>query len=400
MTNRILIPGSWILLTLGLLSAAGCSRQKEADGADQAGGDGMAGMDMGGMGNTGDSAVSLERTSAARLGITFARAASRPVRSTIRLAGTLTYAEPRRSYVNARVSGWVESLQADYVGKPVRAGEPLLALYSPELVSAQEEYLAAHRLRDSSLMAAARRRLSLWNIAEQDLDQLERTGQARRTLIIRAPRSGEVIEKMVTDGQAVQAGDNLFLIADRGILWVDMAVSEMDAPNVKVGTPVSITVSAVPGVRYPGKVTFIQPVLEERTRTLTVRMEIANPDGRLRPGMYATGEVSTDAIQTVSVPIEAVLPTGTRNIVFVNRGDGAFVPREVLTGVTGDSLIEIRQGLKPGDEVVASATYLLDSESNLAAAMQSLMLRMGMGLDMGDMKMPAPGGDTARRSRP
>ena len=401
MIRRAFTP-TFAVLTLAL---AGCGKPKPVADDSMAGMPGMAPQpssgdqamaDMPGMNMSGDSGVALDRVSAARLGISFARAASRPVRSGLRLTGALAYAEPRRAYVNARINGWVEQLDADYVGKPVHAGDVLLAVYSPELVSAQEEYLAARRLGDSTLMVAARRRLTLWDIPEQEIAELERSGQSRRTLELRAPRSGEIAEKMVTDGQAIHAGDNLFLIADRSALWVEVAVFEMDAPVVTIGTPVSVSVGALPGHRYPGKVTFIQPTVDEKTRTLTARVEVANHDGQLRPGMYAVVELSPAAHTALSVPLEAVLPTGTTNLVFVNRGDGSFMPREVTVGARGDSLIEIRSGLKPGDEVVASATYLLDSETNLAAAMQGLMLQMGMGLNMGGMN----GSDAAKGVRP
>jgi multidrug efflux pump subunit AcrA (membrane-fusion protein) len=310
----------------------------------------------------------------------------RPLGRETRVVGTLAYSEPRRQYVNARVMGWVEGLYADYMGKPVREGEPLLELYSPELVSAQEEYLSARRLGDESLTAAARRRLDLWNIPEDQIDSLERTGKARRTIVLRAPMSGEIAEKMVTDGQAVQAGDNLFLIADRRVLWVDLAVYEMDARSLRIGTPVEVTVDALPGKTYDGRVTFIHPTVDEKTRTLTGRAEVRNKDGALRPGMYATAILRPATSKVLTVPTQAVLPTGTRNLVFVNRGDGQFAPRPVQVGVRGDSLVEVVGGLKSGDEVIASATYLLDSESNLGAAMQGLMLQMGMGLDMGGMQ--------------
>lgn len=378
------------LLGALVLMLPGCNRRKAPADDPMAGMPGMEGMSM-----PSDSGVPIDRTAAARLGITFARAARQPVQGGIRLAGTLTYAEPRRAYVNARVSGWVEQLQADYVGKPVRAGDPLLALYSPELVSAQEEYLAARRLGDSSLAAAAQRRLLLWDIPAAELEQLEQSGAVRRTLTLRAPRSGEIAEKMVIQGQAVRAGDNLFLIADRSTLWVEVAVFEMDASAVRVGTRVTVTPGALSGRSYPGRVTFLQPSVDQQTRTLTARVEVANRDGALRPGMYATVAVAAAAPVTLAVPLTAVLPTGTRNIVFVNRGDGTFQPREVEVGVRGDSLIEIRRGLALGDEVVASATYLFDSESNLAAAMQGLMLQMGMGLNQGGMQM-----DTAKKVRP
>jgi Cu(I)/Ag(I) efflux system membrane fusion protein len=322
----------------------------------------------------------------------------RPVGRGTRVIGTLTYAEPNRQYVSARVMGWIEELYADYMGKPVRQGDPLLALYSPELVSAQEEYLAARRLGDESLADAARRRLVLWDIPEDQIATLEHTGKAQRTLLLRAPMSGEIAEKMVTDGQAVQPGENLFLIADRSVLWVDLAIFEADAQAIRIGAPVEIAVNALPGRVYRGRVAFIHPSLDEATRTLTVRTEVVNRDRMLRPGMYVTADLVPAGLMRLSVPAGAVLPTGTRNLVFVNRGDGQFVPREVAVGARGDSLVEIVSGLKAGDEVVASATYLLDSESNLAAAMQGLMLQMGMGLDMGGMEvMPK---DSAKRAQP
>jgi Cu(I)/Ag(I) efflux system membrane fusion protein len=390
------------ILVLGLAVQA-CAKEKESDQPSTAAErkrkmEGMKGMEgMPGMGpmegmerDPGDSAgaagVPLDRTAANRLGITFARAAVRPLGRETRVVGTLTYAEPRRQYVNARIMGWVEQLYADYMGKPVQKGDPLLALYSPELVGAQEEYLSARRLGDESLTAAAKRRLVLWNIPQDQIDSLERTGEARRTIVFRSPMTGEIAEKMVTEGQAVQAGDNLFLIADRRLLWVDLAVFEMDARSVRFGSPVEITVDALPGKTYEGRVTFIHPTVDEKTRTITARAEVMNRDGALRPGMYATALIRPATAKALTVPAQAVLPTGTQNLVFVNRGDGRFMPRAVAVGIRGDSLVEIVHGLKPGDEVIASAAYLLDSESNLAAAMQGLMLQMGMGLDMGGMK--------------
>jgi membrane fusion protein, copper/silver efflux system len=353
------------------------------------------------------SGVPLDRAEAARLGISFARAAERPVRLFVRAVGILKYAEPNRVYVNARVSGWVERLYADYVGKRVAAGEALLALYSPELVSAQEEYLLARRLKDDTLAASARRRLALWDIPADQIDSLEARGAVTRTLLLRAPRSGELVEKNVIEGQAVQSGTNLFLIADRAMLWADLAIFEHDAPAVRVGTPASVTLDALPGRTFHGRITFIYPQLDDKTRTLTARLEVENLRGELRPGMYAAAEVVPAARRAVSVPLEAVLPTGTKDIVFVNRGDGRFLPREVKVGLRGDSLVEIVDGLKPGEEIVASATFLLDSESNLAAAIQGIMLQMGMGLDMGGMETGKrdagsgmrgmPGMDTVRR---
>jgi membrane fusion protein, copper/silver efflux system len=388
----------WIGVALLAFATTACGKKESGSDAAAGGKDampGMAGMDqMEGMGHSSDdtaatdtAGVPVERTAAQRLGITFARAAARPIAAGTRVVGTLTYAEPRRAYVNARVNGWVEHLHADFVGKPVHKGDALLALYAPELVSAQEEYLSAKRLGDSTLVAASRRRMALWDIPEDQIDLLDQTGKAQRALLIRAPMSGEIAEKTVTAGQSVREGDNLFLIADRSLLWVDLAVFETDARMLRVGVPVALTVDALPDRTYQGRVTFIHPSLDTTTRTLTARVEVRNRDGRLRPGMYVTARLAPAAASRLSVPLTAVLPTGTRQLVFVNRGDGQFVPREVTTGARNDSLIEIVSGLKPGDEVVASATYLLDSESNLAAAMQGLMLQMGMGLNMGGMEM-------------
>jgi Cu(I)/Ag(I) efflux system membrane fusion protein len=386
-------------LVVGALTLSGC--QKKGAPSDEMAGmkdmEGMPGMPGMPAAPADTSGVPLNRTEAERLGITFARATERPVRSSVRAVGVLKYAEPNRVYVNARVGGWVEHLYADYVGKRVERGEPLLALYSPDLVSAQEEYLLARRLRDDTLAAGARQRLELWDIGAEQIDSVEARGTAMRTLVLRAPRSGEIAEKMVIDGQAVRPGDNLFLIADRSVLWVDVAVFERDAPTVRVGMPATVRVDAVPGGgrggAFRGRLTFIQPQLDERTRTLTARLEVGNAGGALRPGMYATVELASTGRRAVTVPVAAVLPTGTRNIVFVNRGDGRFLPREVRVGQHGDSLVEILEGLQPGDEVVASATFLLDSESNLAAAIQGLMLQMGMGLNMGGMQSPEREGE-------
>ena len=350
----------------------------------------MPGMN-GAPASTPDSSVAVDRGEAARLGITFARATLRRVRPFVRAVGVLRYPDPSLVDVNARVSGWVEHLYADYAGQRVSAGEPLLALYSPDLVAAQQEILVARRLHDDTLAAAARRRLVLWDVPPDQIDSVLTRDSVSRTVILRAPRSGEVIQKMVVQGQAVKAGDNLFRLADRRILWLDLAVFEQDLRSVVAGTPVAIRVDAFPGRLFEGRVSFIEPTLDPATRTGTARVDVNNSAEELRPGMYATGELSPSARAVLSVPLEAVLPTGTRNLVFVNRGDGRFVPREVAVGQRSDSLVEIVSGLKPGDEVVATATFLFDSESNLAAALKGLMLQMGMGLDMGGMRMPKGG---------
>lgn len=360
--------------------------------SSMAGMPGMAGTAMPAKGDSGT--IAIDRSAAAREGISFALAAVRLVRGSVLLAGTLAYPEPNRQIVTARVSGWVDKLDADYEGKPVRTGDPLLTLYAPELVGAEEEYLTARRLNDSALTVAARRRLALWELPTDQVAAIESSGVASRTMVLRAPRNGEIAQKMVTAGQAVHPGDVLFVIADRSTLWVNTTVHEMDAPLVHMGTSVTITIRALPGRTWRGRVIFLQPVADSATRTLTARVEVPNGGGQLRPGMYAAVDAAPRGVNGLSVPLAAVLPTGRHNLVFVNRGDGRFVPREVQVGARGDSLIQILHGLRAGDEVVASAVYLIDSESNLAAAMQGLMLQMGMGLDMGGMRTPRK--DTTR----
>ena len=335
--------------------------------------------------------IQIDRAAAARVGITFARATVGSPSTAIRLDGTITYPEPSRRIVTVRMNGWAEHVGADFVGKPVRAGDTLVVLYSPELVSAEQEYLSARRLGDSALANAARQRLALWELPSDVLAEVTRNGAPSRTFVVRSPSNGEVVEKNMVEGQAVHPGDMLFRIADRATVWIDATVDERDANTIRTGSPVTLSVITVPGRTWRGVVSFIEPTADSVSRTLTARIEVANPDRQLRPGAHATIEVGSTGARAVSVPLTAVLPTGRHNLVFVNRGDGQFVPREVQVGARNDSLIAVTSGLKVGDEVIASATYLLDSESNLAAALRGLMLQMGMGLDMGGMRKAAKG---------
>ncbi len=322
MTRRAWMAAAALALTVGVTAC-----QKKAGTGDTAGAKategmpgrkGMQGMseaermaDGAGSGaDTDSTGVPVDRAAAMRLGITFARAAMRPVAQGTRAVGTLTYAEPRREYVNARVMGWVERLYADYTGKPVRTGEPLLALYAPELLSAQEEYLSARRLGDQSLATAARHRLTLWNIPEDQIQLLDSTGKAQRSLLLRAPISGEIAEKMVVEGQAVQAGDNLFLIADRSTLWVELGVFESDARLLRIGTSVEVTVDALPGRTYEGRVTFIHPGLDTTSRTLTGRVEAFGPKKTERMSFSSpmTSKPWATKCLTVSEPIRPPEP--------------------------------------------------------------------------------------------
>lgn len=353
----------------------------------------MPGMEhMPGMAMDADSAQPIHVTprQASIAGVTFAVARTAPVERTVRAVATAMTSERGQVLVNARVSGWVERLFANETGRFVRRGEPLLELYAPELVSGQEELMLATKLpvaagRDS-LVASARRRLSLWDISTDQIERLERTGAVQRRLTIGAPASGHLVEKDVLEGQMVRPGDRLFKIADLSTIWVEPAVFESDIAHVRIGQAAEITFDALPGRTFSGRVTFLHPALDPNTRTLRVRVEIPNTDGAIRPMMYGMVRIQAAGPSGVTVPLQAILPTGTRNLAFLVR-QGAIVPVDVVVGARGDSTVVVAQGIAAGDTVVASSAFLFDSESQLAEAMKGIMLNMGMGLDMGGMKM-------------
>jgi multidrug efflux pump subunit AcrA (membrane-fusion protein) len=351
----------------------------------------MAGMQgMEGMAMGGDGPIRVTARQAALAGVTFAVARAAPLERTVRAVAMAVPNERGLGVVNARVNGWVEALHANETGRFVRAGEPLLELYAPELVTAQEELALARRVPRAaggdSLVAATRRRLALWGIADQDIARLEESGQVERRLTLRSPYAGHILEKHVIEGQAVRAGDPLFRIADLSTIWIEPAIFERDIPLVHRGQRARVTFDALPGRQFHGRVTFIQPGLDMTTRTLRVRVEVPNPGLLIKPMMFGAVRIAAQGPAGVVVPLGAVLPTGTRDLAFVVR-QGGVVPTEVVVGAWGDSTLLVADGLAPGDTVVASATFLFDSESQLAAAMAGIMLNMGMGLDMGGMQM-------------
>jgi multidrug efflux pump subunit AcrA (membrane-fusion protein) len=346
--------------------------------------------DMGGMAMGSGGAIQVTNRQAALAGVTFAVAREAVLERSVRAVAMAVPSERGLGVVNTRVAGWVETLHVNETGRFVRAGQPLFALYAPELVQAQEELLLAGRLGEAvgadSLRAAARRRLALWGIADDDIRQIEERGQVTRQLVIRSPFTGHVLEKQVVEGQMIRPGEPLFRIADLSTIWIEPAVFESDIALIRVGQRAEITFDALPGARFAGRVTFVHPTLDARTRTLRVRVEVPNRDLRILPMMYGTVRIAAAGPRGVTVPLTAILPTGTRDLAFVLRG-GAIIPTEVVVGLRGDSTVLVADGLAPGDTVVASATFLFDSESQLAAAMAGIMLNMGMGLDMGGMEM-------------
>ena len=362
-----------------------------------AGMEGMEGMSMG-----GDGSVRLTADQIRTFGVTFGTVERRTLTDEVRTVGIVNFDETRMAGVTPKFGGYVERLYVDFTGKLVRRGEPLIEIYSPELVAAQEELLLAARLEQDldrttvpgvprgslNLLAASRQRLRLWDISDAQIDEILRTGRAQRTLTLHAPVSGIVVEKNILAGQAVQAGQPLYTIADLSEVWVEAEVREADAGLIAEGDVATVEVSAFPGRPLRGRVEYVYPTLQAQARTLKARIAIANPDGRLKPGMYATVRLSAPGRTALTVPTSAILNTGERRVVFVDMAGGAITPHEVEIGRVAGEYTEVLSGLEPGQRVVTSAQYMLDSESNLAEVMRSMIGMMNMS-DMQGMDMPA-----------
>jgi RND family efflux transporter MFP subunit len=306
----------------------------------------------------------------------------------IRTVGFLDYDQQKMVSVTTRVPGFVEKVYVNYIGEPVRKGQPLFEIYSPELVQTQEELLSAlayagrlgqappeARQRAQELVEAARRRLGYWDIGAAQIADIESSGAPRRTLTVTAPAGGVVMMRMNgLEGTAVKPGMELFHIADLSNLWLSVEVFEDQLPWLRIGSEADITLSYFPGEVFRGKVRFVEPEVDEKTRTVGLRLEVPNRDGRLRAGMYATVRFApVVAHGVVTVPSLAILRTGERNLVVVALGEGRFAPRDVELGAEGERRVEVRSGLEPGERIVTSAQFLIDSESNLREAIQKLV---------------------------
>ena len=295
----------------------------------------------------------------------------------LRTIGEVEVAESEISVVNLRFSGWVDRIFVDRTGDPVKAGQKLFEIYSPELVGAQEEYLLALRGEgaDSPLARSARRKLELWDVSSADLDAIARGGEAWRTLPIRAPSSGFVLAKDIVEGARVMSGMDLYRIGNLSRIWVNAEVYEFDAPWVEEGQAAQMELSFQAGEVVEGRVAYIYPTLNDASRTLRVRLEFENPGIELKPGMFATVYIEyrrkDDAL---AIPTEAIIHSGKRELVFVALGQGRFAPREVTTGLVADHhMTEVLSGLEESDVVVTSGQFLLDSESQLQEAIGKLL---------------------------
>ena len=304
----------------------------------------------------------------------------------LRTVGRVAVDERRVRHVHTKYEGYVERLYVDFTGKLVKKGQPLLSLYSPDLVATQQEYLLAYQAQarlgaskvrsaaqgSSDLLEAARQRLLLWDIRPSDIERLGSTGQVRRNLDLYSDISGYVVQKMAYEGLRVTPADTLFDIADLSHLWVLADVYEYNLPAVALGTQADVVVPHVADRKWTGQVTYIAPTVEEKTRTIKVRLEVDNSGGDLKPDMYTDVFLRVDLGTCVVVPENAVIDAGDRRLVFLDRGDGRFEPREVKLGAKVDEGFQVLSGLTAGDRVVTSANFLLDSESSLKAAVSAM----------------------------
>jgi multidrug efflux pump subunit AcrA (membrane-fusion protein) len=333
--------------------------------------------------------VVIDPTTVQNIGVRTERIEKRDLTRKVRAVGRVAYDERRVTHVHTKVQGWIEKLFVDFVGQQVERGQPLLEIYSPELVATQEELLLAARYRDAtgaspyddvrgggeSLLAATKRRLALWDIRERDIQQVLETGKVKRTLTLYAPASGVVTRLGVRAGMEVQPNSNLYTIADLSRVWVLADVYEYELPWVELGQKAMVEVSYLPGEPIQAELTYIAPFLDPTTRTVEIRLELDNADGKLKPEMFGNAVIEgAPRLGVVAIPTAAVIRSGTRTLAIVSLGSGRFEPRELELGLdSGDGWLEVRSGLEEGEEVVVSSQFLIDSESKLQEAVQKLL---------------------------
>ncbi|HEX9882853.1 MAG TPA: efflux RND transporter periplasmic adaptor subunit, partial [Desulfobaccales bacterium] len=333
--------------------------------------------------------IAVSPTTVQSMGVRTAKVEVKPLSRITTAVGLVTYNERNLAVINTKVNGWVEKLYVNATGDPVRRGQTLLTIYSPELVSAQEEYLLALKnlktlekspIKEMAegaqrLAQATRRRLEYFDITLSQIEALKNTGRVKKNLVLMSPANGIVTKRMVTQGMYVQAGTPLLEVADLTTVWVDADIYQYELPWIKVGQPVFMTLQYLPGETFPGTIDYLYPYLKGETRTAKVRLRFPNPKLKLKPEMFAQVKIESPVTkEAVVVPTEAVLDTGLKQHVFIALGGGRFEPREVKLGVEGnDGLREVLSGLQGGEEVVTSAQFLLDSESRFREAVQMML---------------------------
>ena len=325
--------------------------------------------------DTGATTISVDAMTIQKMNVRTGLVTKGPLRRVIRTVGAVDYNETALADVTTKFRGWIEKLYVDATGKEVRKGEPLFEIYSPDLYSAEGEYVLALTQNGAGLRESARIKLKLYDISDDQIAELERTRQIQKTLRVDAPISGVVVEKDAVQGQMAEAGMKLYRLADLGIVWVQAQVYEQDLAFLKLGQEAEVTLSYLPDRKFLGRVTFIYPIVDEKTRTVQVRMEFHNPGLFLKPGMYVTVELHSELEQSaILVPDMAVLRSGEKNTVFVALDGGRFEPRTVVLGSrTEDNEYQVLSGVKEGERVVTSGQFMFDSESQLREAIQKML---------------------------
>jgi RND family efflux transporter MFP subunit len=330
---------------------------------------------------TGYAPIKITQERLQMMGVTTEKARVMSFDQSIRTVGMITADETRISQIHTKFEGYIEQIFVNYVGQQVSKGQPIFSIYAPELVATQKEYILALQARDQweksgtsvrlpgiDLVESARQRLALWDISPDQIARIEKTREPVRALMVYSPVNGIVSAKTAVQGNRVMPSDTLYDITDLSSVWVLADLYEINVPFVKIGDPATISLSYDPGRIFKGRVSFINPSLDEKSRTVKVRIELKNSSGSLKPDMYADVVFGGQLGHGVAVPDSAVMGTGEREMVFIAKGDGLFEPREVKTGVKVRGFYEIKKGVKAGEDVVTGANFLLDSESKLKAA--------------------------------
>jgi Cu(I)/Ag(I) efflux system membrane fusion protein len=319
-----------------------------------------------------------------RIGVMLGSVEETPLTMTVRTVGIVRPNETKVAHIHLKTEGWVEKLFVSFTGQKVKAGDPMLSIYSPAFYAAQREFLSVlrnARIGDQqTVMETARQRLDLWDVPQDEIEALEKTGKPGKTLILRSPISGTVLEKKAFEGQYVMPQGELYVVADLSTVWLQAKIFEYELPHINVGMPATVSFPALPTLKFTGKIVFIDPVVDEMSRSVQVRVELPNPDGEFKPGMFGN-IVITDAMGSgLTVPTSAVIRTGERDIAFRAVSEDRFVPVQVkISPLQFGDRFQILDGLKAGDKVVTSANFLIDSESRLQAGGGSMVGMPGMG---------------------
>lgn len=375
-----------LVLVSGAL--AGCSKEEAGhEGhAPKTGGDAPHGVHAGhaersGEGIPGYAPLSMSSERVQRIGVRTEQARREALTRSIRTVGIVRTDETREAHIHVKWSGWIEEFFVSFVGQAVRKEDPLFSVYSPDLVTAQQEFLIAVRRAGSensgvpgkeppgdALLAASRTKLRLWDVPEEAIQALEKGGEPQRTVTVRAPRDGVVVERMALPGMFVEPAMDLYTIADLSRVWVLADLYEHEVPFVKIGSTARFSPVGVTGEGIAATVAFLAPTVDAMTRTVKARLEVPNVAGTLRPGAYGTVLLEVPLGESVTVPADAVIDTGVRQVLFVGAGDGTFEPRAVRLGARGGDRVQVLEGVREGESVVTRAQFLLDSESRIRGA--------------------------------